>query len=576
VNQPFTAVSTNLFFWIYGDHHQFEPFSGSPTTLTGSRRKTIGPTSISIGRSTTNPHRPFCPPAETLDQMLGANSFAQITGPRPTVEKFRQPSPSRSRQTAGTHTYHHVRAAESRVSDQPCLRRNISPSPVRNQYETRTSTLGQDVKGKFASPVRQDEMFLNAGAGAGEQLQNSMSRNKTPHSRPSATVQHLPRCKKQPRIQRIEHTRLKGAASFPILRSKQPSSERIEHIQSPGEDLPHPQTGAQPSHPSNRYQPHQAGLAHSQQVKQSRQKHTEKVHVQRMAKSGIHGTIQVQAQTTKQPNPSHAQKLSARKGKKPHSCDGNQLRQQFSKQETYTRVNRPSPQDTEQLQFPGVKSLHSPDSNYTHVHRSKQSSTQPLEPSSHRLAEQSIPQTKGMTFGQGMNSVCSQPKIQPLPERSGHKGCHDIDQHDPEHRHRPPPLRPRPSMLSIKVHPPTPRKQQAEPVPSTELQTLSSLNVSKIPPESCHPSQHKKWIDSVNRENSVSTSDLVDAAANQNRRESIKGEVQASKQLRSCSSMGNVGTERRGSWTGLKTVARKTSGVMKWLYGPSGMPYGKK
>jgi hypothetical protein len=461
--------------------------------------------------------------------MLGANSFAQITGPRPTVEKPRQPSPSRSRQTVGTHTYHEVRAAESSISEQPCLRRNISPSPVRNQYETRTTTLGQYIKGKVASPVRKDEIFLNAGAGAGAKLQTSTSRSRTPHLPPSAIAQHSPRCKKQPCIQRIEHTRLKGAASFPILRSKQPSPERIEHIQSPGEDLPHPQTGAQPSRPSNKYQPHQAGLAHSQQVKQSRQKHTEKVHVQRMAQSGIHGTIQVQGQTTKQPNPSHAQKLSARKGKKPDSHDGNQLRQQFSKQKTYTRVNRPPPQDTEQLQFPGVKSLHSPDSKYTHVHPPQQSSTQRLESASHRLTEQSIPQTKGMTFGQGMNSVCSQPKIQPLPERSGHKGCHKIEQHDPEHRHRPPPLRPKLSMLSIKVHPPTPRKQQAEPVPSTELLILSSLNVSKILPEPCYAVQHEKWIDRVNTEKSVPTSDMVDAAANQNHRERIKGEVQASK-----------------------------------------------
>jgi hypothetical protein len=565
-----------------------------------------------LSRLATELHHLRCPPARTFCQMFGANKFAQITETSTKARTTRQRSPSRFRQALDTSTHDHIigEAVGTGVSEQHSFSQSCHRAEIAQRERIPTSfpakcgansfRMRQETSGQAAPNNDRAEIVLNPGASQLSQSRTNV--NTTPRQHPPINTQPLPQSTEKPRAQRTKPTRMQGAASFPLQRTKQPPTQHTNQLHSPGENQPRSQSTAQPYHlPKKVVQPNQAEHKYHQQTKQSRQQQAERIHIQRMAQNRAQYAAQPHLQPNQQNNQQSAEHALHQCVEQPHPQHEDKQRHDLREQQRLSGADRPQPQAHVQSHPQRVKQLRALFPEQANDQLLERPSVQCAKQSRDRLADVSLPQPTGDPYRERTDSVHSQPQQQssskqsdqtgpqnveqhrPKRKQSDQTGPQNVEQHRPKRKQPPPTLRPKLSSTSIEVQPPTPQRQQAASSPSSELPTLSSLNVSQIPPEPHTRSKDEVWIDSVNRQNSTTASVLKEAAekfANQSshmsRYDTLGGGMEHLRHSRSFSSMVNVGTERRGSWANLKIVARKASGLMKRLHDPAGGPLGKK
>jgi hypothetical protein len=593
------ASDPNRFSWFQGDDQAPRNQSHSSKyrdhlPVHQEEERVADQQQFHLSRLATELHHLRCPPARTFSQMFGANKFAQITETSTKVRTPRQRSPSRSRQALDTSTYDHIlrEAVGTGVSEQHSFSQSCHRAEITQREGSLTSfpakfgansfRMRQETSGQAASNNDRAEIFLNPGASQPSQSQTNV--NTTPRQHPPINTQPLPKSTEKPRAQRTKPTRMQGAASFPLQRTKQPLAQHTNQLHSPGENQPRSQSTAQPYHsPKKVVQPNQAEHKYHQQTKQSRQQQAERIHIQRMAQKRAQHAAQPHPQPNEQNNQQSAEHAFHQCVEQPHPQHEEKQRHDLREQQRLPGADRPQSQAHVQSHPQRVKQLRSLFPEQANDQLLERPSTQRAKQLRDRLAEVSLPQPTGDPYRERTDSVHSQPQQQYIAKQFDQTGPRNVEQHCPKRKQPPPTLRPKLSSTSIEVQPPTPQRQQAASSPSSELPTLSSLNVSQISPEPHTRSKDEVWVDSVNRQNSTTASVLKEAAekfANQSshmsRHDTLGGGMEHLRHSRSFSSMVHVGTERRGSWANLKIVVRKASGLMKRLHDPAGGPLGKK
>jgi hypothetical protein len=528
--------------------------------------------------------------------MFGANKFAQITGTSAKGEEPKQRSPSRPRQALDTSTQDYIPrgAVVTGVSEQPSLARSHyraeiaqlerSPESLPTKYGANSFRMRQQTSGQAAFNSDRAETFLIPGAC---QSSHSLTNvNTITRLLPSIDAQPVSRSTEKPRVRHKRPARVQGAASFPIQCIEQLPARHTNQLCSPNENQPRSQTTAKPYHsPEEVVQPNGAEHNHLQQTKPSRQQQAERIHIQRMAQNRVKYAVQPHPEPIIQNSQQTAEHALRQHAEQPQPQPQHKEKQlhKLREQQKFPDAARPQPQAHVQPNPQRVKQLHPLLSEQAYDQPLERPSYQRTKQSRDQLADGDLPQPIGDPYHERTDSFHSQPQQQSCPKQSGHTVPQNVTQHVPKRKQPPPILRPKTSSTSIEVQPPTPQRQKAASFPFPELPTLSSLNISQIPPEPHTRSNDEVWVDSVNRQNFATPSILEKAAeksanqsSNMSRYDSLRSGVEHLRHARSFSSMSNMGTERRGSWASLKTVVKKASGLMKRLHDPAGGPPGKK